>query len=407
MHILVLTDEIYPDGVGGVGKSLYNECVGLVRLGHQVTVAVRALNSALPPSEIINGLNIIRIFGPERQRWYYRLFPLIIIYQLARWLAQFKQPYDILYLHGVFYYIPVWLTRNPQGVPVVCSFYASMEEYVQVLAQSGKYGRFRILALIVAKLVGNIERWSFKRADAVLARSQFSLDELRQLYPEAYVPQADNLIPLCINTDIYAPQADARIQLDLPNERLILITVRRLDGRMGLTNLIEAVQQVRQIHPSVLLLIAGKGYLRAALEELITRHDLGRHVQLLGFVPEADLPNYLSAADLFVMPTESLEGFGLATVEALAAGVPVLGTPVGATPELLKPLDQMLLTSDVHATALAEGINYWLSHPEALRQLRNHSRTYAEECFSSKVVAARLADLFQGLIIKHRSHTRS
>ena len=66
---------------------------------------------------------------------------------------------------------------------------------------------------------------------------------------------------------------------------------------------------------------------------------LDKHVTFLGFVPDADLPRYYQAADVFVLPTRELEGFGLVTAEALACGTPVLGTPVGATPELLEPLD--------------------------------------------------------------------
>src|SRR5207249_11624167 len=59
----------------------------------------------------------------------------------------------------------------------------------------------------------------------------------------------------------------------------------------------------------------------------------------LGFIPDETLPSYYHAADVFVLPTRELEGFGLVTVEALACGTPVLGTPVGATPEVLSGLE--------------------------------------------------------------------
>jgi glycosyltransferase involved in cell wall biosynthesis len=75
---------------------------------------------------------------------------------------------------------------------------------------------------------------------------------------------------------------------------------------------------------------------------------------MLGFVPEADLPALYAAADFSVVPTVALEGFGLVTVESLASGTPVLGTPVGATPEILEPLDHRFVFAAATAEAMAQ-----------------------------------------------------
>ena len=69
-----------------------------------------------------------------------------------------------------------------------------------------------------------------------------------------------------------------------------------------------------------------------------------------------ELADHYRAASLFVLPTVALEGFGLITVEAFACGTPVLGTPVGAIPEVLRPFDPRLLARDASPDALAEGI---------------------------------------------------
>ena len=83
-----------------------------------------------------------------------------------------------------------------------------------------------------------------------------------------------------------------------------------------------------------------------------------------------------AAADLFVLPTLAYEGFGMATLEALACGTPVVGTPVGATPEILGPLDPRLLARGVEPDALRSAV------AEALRRardplLRSRCRVYA------------------------------
>jgi glycosyltransferase involved in cell wall biosynthesis len=113
---------------------------------------------------------------------------------------------------------------------------------------------------------------------------------------------------------------------------------------------------------------------------------LGDRLRFAGRVPEKDLPAYYQAADVFVLPTEALEGFGMVTAEALASGLPVIGTPVGATPEILSRLGAEWITADPSASAIAEKIRErldWLAnHSADLRTLRGKCRHIAEVYYS-------------------------
>lgn len=399
MHILVLSDEIYPDAIGGVGKSLYNECVALARRGHKVTALVRRVNPALPDEEQINGLRVIRFRGPSRDNRLYYLYPLWTLDHVTQWLRRNPGPYDVIYIHSPLFMPPLLLSGVRRQAPVVTTFYARADDYIESNISRGKYGALSALAGLGARAFGLLERWALGQVDAVLPRSRYSLDMLQRDFPAARVHATDSLIPLGVDVAHYRQydRAETRRRLDLPADRPILITVRRLDGRMGLENLIEAVRQVREKHPDVLALIGGKGYLRPRLEALIAQHGLADHVRLLGFVSEDDLPLYLAASDLFVLPTESLEGFGLATIEALASGTPVLGTPAGATPELLTSLDPALVTLGTKAADLADGIGYWLDRRDELIALGERSRAAAEALYDADQVAAQLEQYFAAL----------
>ena len=74
---------------------------------------------------------------------------------------------------------------------------------------------------------------------------------------------------------------------------------------------------------------------------------------------------YYAAADIFIMPTKFIEGFGIATVEALAAGLPVFGTPVGGTTEILESIDSTLIFKSTDSQAMAEKIEWFLKNPRA------------------------------------------
>src|SRR3989454_157122 len=155
---------------------------------------------------------------------------------------------------------------------------------------------------------------------------------------------------------------------------------------MGLDTLIRAMATVRERFPRVLLLIGGSGSLRPLLETLTISLSLSEHVRFLGFVPERDLPSYYHAADVFVLPTRELEGFGLVTVEALACGTPVLGTPVGATPEVLSGLDASLVFRGISAEIMAEDLLRFLETmaraPDAYERLRCACRAHAERYYT-------------------------
>ena len=116
------------------------------------------------------------------------------------------------------------------------------------------------------------------------------------------------------------------------------MTVRRLARRMGLENFIDAVDQLRKKEPSILAVLAGTGPLANELAALVEQKQLQEHVKLAGFVPDADLPLAYRAADLSVVPSIALEGFGLIVLESLAAGTPVVVTPVGGLPEVVSGL---------------------------------------------------------------------
>jgi glycosyltransferase involved in cell wall biosynthesis len=131
---------------------------------------------------------------------------------------------------------------------------------------------------------------------------------------------------------------------------------------MGIDLLIRAAAEV----PGIQVVIGGEGPLRAELEALAA--SLGVNARFLGYVRDEDLPSLYRAADLFVLPTRALEGFGLVAIEAMACGTPALGTPVGALPEVLGPLG--LLFEAAEPGAIAAGIRRFLAEPDPARGAR-------------------------------------
>jgi len=163
---------------------------------------------------------------------------------------------------------------------------------------------------------------------------------------------------------------------------------------MGLEDLIAAADVVRRYHGDMLLLLAGSGPLKEELAARIQALGLERHVRLLGRLPDDRLPLAYRAADLTVVPTIALEGFGLIAVESLAAGVPVLVTPVGGLPEVVADLSPSLVLEATGAGALADGLRRALRGDLDLPGAEA-CRAYARAHFDCRTAAARTAEVYR------------
>ena len=131
------------------------------------------------------------------------------------------------------------------------------------------------------------------------------------------------------------------------------MTVRNLRSRMGLDVLLEAVASMKQREPEVRLSIVGVGPLFASLRETTERLGLTANVEFLGRVPDDELPGLYRQGDVSVLPSREREGLGLGLLEALASGVPTVGTPVGGIPEVIEGIHPGWIAKEAGAEAIA------------------------------------------------------
>jgi glycosyltransferase involved in cell wall biosynthesis len=112
-------------------------------------------------------------------------------------------------------------------------------------------------------------------------------------------------------------------------------------------------------------------------------------------VPDEDLPLFYSSANWFVLPTVALEGFGLVTLESLSCGTPVLGTRIGATPELLEKFDSQWLIDEPIAEEIAATILRVIEKPAPSPDDLHH-RVAGE--FDWKNIAKLYLEMFESLV---------
>ncbi|RLM71601.1 glycosyltransferase family 1 protein [Halorubrum sp. Atlit-8R] len=397
LSILVVSDAYWPEQTGGITKSLLTEIEGLVQNGHKVVVVTRTLSTNSARRESRGEYLIYRYRSPNEDSPLYHAYPLASIGLLPRLVDKLdeQQNFDIAYVHNIFQSVGV--ERASASIPQVYNYHAPISREINIHLERGKYGWKAPIIRIANNGFEWLERRVVSTADMLLARSRFMSQELSRVHDSDRNP---NIVPLAVDTDRFAFEDDptkAQTELGLPTDRPIFLTVRRLVARVGLEMLVDAMKIISEQYSDALLLIGGEGYLRSSLEQRVRDHGIEDQVEMLGFIPEEDLPTYYAAADFSVMPTKELEGFGLSTIESLSCGTPVIGTPVGANPEVIGPLNEQLLCANASSDAIAEQMGMWAKRGGS-SELRTECRNYCEENFSSEKVVESLTQLFRDTI---------
>jgi glycosyltransferase involved in cell wall biosynthesis len=235
-----------------------------------------------------------------------------------------------------------------------------------------------------------MERALYGRAHSLVVLS----GAFRQLLVEQYgvSPWDVRVIPPGVDLDRFTPgdRAAARRALGISAEVPLALTVRRLVPRMGVHVLLEAWARAGG---QALLAIAGDGPERAALERRTVALDITNRVRFVGRLADEELVSWYRAADVAVVPSTALEGFGLVLLESLACGTPVLASDAGGLPEALAGLDPSLVVRSGDAAALADRLRGAFDGTARLPS-RERCRQYAEG-FTWERTARRTRDLYE------------
>lgn len=402
MNLLVATDHYLPHGGGSV-RVIAETGRRLQARGHRVKVLTFERDPALLDQTPVDGIEVERLPLRGKLVTYPRAF---FAGRRAAEAAVRNGGSHLLHIHLPLIGLGAVARNKQAGIPCVCSFYGPWHREMAV-ELGGKvqcpWAR-PSYSLYTSLLCRGLAWWQgevLRRAEKIVVLSEHSRQEIATFFP-FIDPSRIVLIPGGVDVERFQPAPDpnaVRQRLDLPQNRTVLFTVRRLVPRMGIENLLHAFTTVREGRDGLYLVIGGSGRLEDDLQRLAGQLGIDDCVRFTGYIPEADLPAYYQAADLFVLPTQALEGFGLITLEALACGLPVLATPAGAIPEIVGRFDARFLAAGTGAAALASGITQGLSLVEREGDaLRARCRAFAVANYDWEQIVDRYEALYAQVI---------
>ncbi len=178
-------------------------------------------------------------------------------------------------------------------------------------------------------------------------------------------------------------------------DETVLISVGRLAPEKNWDTLLRAFAKVCVQHPDLRLVLIGDGPARQTLQALASELDIAQHVTFTGALPFEDVPCYLKAADVFTFASIT-ETQGLATIEAMAAGLPIVAVDGSGTRDIVEHGKQgYLVENDVDA--LAKGIKKLLADPQRMKRFSNNALKKAST-FDVHELSKRLISVYEQAI---------
>ena len=291
--------------------------------------------------------------------------------------------FDVVHAHWVIPNGPIgaYVARR-HGLPLVVSLHGSD---VSVSQQS--------------RWLGRVARSCFSRAAAVTAPSQDLLGRAKGLGAAGFL----ELIPYGADVDAFAVDAPTallvRKRLGFGANQTVVCGVGRFVHWKGFDYLIEAFAKASFALPDMRLVFVGDGDLRADLQAQVRSLGLGETVTFAGMAARDEMPGYLAAADIVVVPSIHYDGYvdGLPNValEALAAGKALVATRVGGLPQLVQSGENGVLIDERDSDALADAIVTLARDPELRLRLGENGRELVRESMSWDIVAERFEAVYE------------
>jgi glycosyltransferase involved in cell wall biosynthesis len=358
VRIVVAALCYYPDRHTGSSRLAYDEARYLAAVGHEVWLVAMDAGAGRREYEVDGDVHVLAY---RRPRWAgIGLFSGHCRAVRAVLERRVPRPVDVVHCH-----VPITgaAALDLYGAAARTCYSLHSPVRAELLAQRrGTTVLERARLRVAATVRGRQERRLLERCDVVTSDSDFT----RRLVSEIHDPRLAGrmkVVPGWVDLSrfvILENPGEARRQLGWPLDRPVLFCLRRHVARMGIDRLIAAAGLLRSSGRSFHLVIGGTGPLRPAFEAQAKSLGLSDLVQFPGAIEDRMLPRMYEAADAFVLPSAELECFGLIAIEAMACGVPVLATPVGAIPEVVGGIEPQWLASDASAAAIASLVGDFL-----------------------------------------------
>jgi glycosyltransferase involved in cell wall biosynthesis len=374
LHIAYFTNTYHPM-VSGVVRSVSTFRQALSELGHNIFIFAQDASDYQDSEPFIFRYPTLDLPLPGN-------FPLAIPISpfVDKLLPLLKL--DVIHSHHPFLLGRTAITKAEElDLPLVFTFHTRYREYSHYVALKQEFVKETI-----DRLLGDY----MQHCHHIVVPSH----SMRQMLADEYgVTEQVSTIPTGIDLEPYRKADGRAIRAQRGwGQSKVLISVGRLAKEKNWETLLAAAAQVMRKDPTIRLALIGEGEEGKTLKELASQLNVADQVEFIGSIPFAEIPYYLKAADLFVFASVT-ETQGLVTMEAIAAGLPVVAVDATGTRDVVDHGQQGFLTAN-EAEALAQAIEQVIGDEMILNRFKEATKTKAQ-AFDTLRQAEKLLQVYQ------------
>lgn len=323
------------------------------------------------PVEKIGNINVYRIRGPKL------LFPFLAFLKAQK--LHKKNSYDLIWSIMAAYagFAALFFKITHPKIP-----------YLLTLQEGDPIEYVKKKVRFVYPLFSKI----FSKADFIQAISYYLADWAKEMGAKGPI----EIVPNAADTKHFSQEYSEKELYELktklgkaPDDKYI-ITTSRLVPKNGIGDVIEALQYLPE---NVKFLILGTGPLKEELKLQATSYKLKAKTMFLGHIDHKEMPKYLKISDVFIRPSLS-EGMGNSFIEAMAAGIPVIATPVGGVIDFLKDGETGLFCNVRDPRSIAEKIQIIIANKELREKIVTNAKKMVFEKYDWNLIAEKMRNIF-------------
>ncbi|WP_461862910.1 glycosyltransferase family 4 protein [Thermococcus sp.] len=372
LKIALASDWFFPS-VGGIEYHIHDLATHLMSMGHEVHVITRFgdyPDESLPyevhrfkGKVTINSLHVSA--GPDMLKAVNELYK--------------KEHFDVTHGHSIYSPIAVGVANLSKGIRGIPS----------LLTNHSFLGNSPLNPAYITML-----RISLRKVDAFVAVSEAVERDLRSILGGSIGERPVYTIPNGIDTEFWRPPEDREEQkARMGLEGTVITTTSRLTKRKRVHLIPQIAKAIREEHgDGITFLIIGDGPERRNIERLIRAYNVGDIVKLIGRQPRERVRDYLQASDIYLSPT-IYEAFGIAALEALSCGVPVVANNHGGISEIVEHGRTGLISHD--DSTLMGNLSELTADDRLREELGRNARKSVENRFNWEMVASMVLDAYR------------
>jgi glycosyltransferase involved in cell wall biosynthesis len=325
-----------------------------------------------------------------RPRWWstvLQFFKIVVIQMKMCWvLVKISKEIEIVifYVGGANLFPPVLMAKVLRKKVITSAIGLGSRTYGKAYHKG-----FFSMGGAVSTMFSILERANFSLSNRIIVESEgvidfFNLDKYRQKLIATGARYID--------TDFF------QIKKELRGRKNLIGYIGRLEEGKGVMNFVRAIPLILERHDNLKFFLGGHGPLYDRIKDELKNNNLSQKVKLTGWISHDKIADYLNELKLFILPSYS-EGLPTGVLEAMACGTPVLATPVGGIPDIIKDGETGFILEDNSPEGIAENVIRVLEH-QNLDEIVNNARNVIEKEYTYEAAVGRYRKILAKMELK-------